>query len=566
VKNRWFPIAILLLSLSLLPLFSNASASQEELPQAISGTLVDSHGEPIEHGSVSLYTVGSGAPLEEAHSKDNGAFLLPVPETLDRPLYLHIERSHYQPFSIELSDAQLTELRSGHALYLDSITLERTVGAAFWIAALVFIVMLALVASGVMHNTLAALLGAVLMLGISYLGSPLFEGLDIIDFGTAVEHVDWNVIFLVMGMMIVIAVIERTGIFQWLAFMAYRASGGRTWLLLPILMLVTGVTSALLDNVTTMLLMTPISVQIALAMGINPLTLLIPEVFASNVVGISTLIGTPTNILIGSYAGISFNGFLTNLTPGVLLAMVGLVLYSEYTYRHDLKPGGSVSASLYKKLKEGARIAEPLNLQKAGLVMAIMLVLFVTGEHLHLPSSVIALMGATALLIWIRPDIDKMISAVDWTTLVFFMALFMVVGALQEVGIISLIAEWIGVLVGENLILAMMAITWLSAILSMIVDNIPFAAAMLPVVGYLSARIPGAENDVLFFCLAVGAAMGGNGSLIGASANMVTAGISERAGFPISYSYFLKKGFPALLITVALGSIWLILHFVVFAR
>ncbi|MBN1265267.1 MAG: ArsB/NhaD family transporter [Anaerolineales bacterium] len=564
MKFRRFFVAAILLSVSVLLLFNGAAADEETLPHAIIGILVDSHGEPVEHGVVTLHAVGEETVLSEASSKVNGAFLLAVPERLDNALELNIERSHYEVARIKLSEIQLEELRAGHSLYLQNIVLERKVGVAFWITALVFILMLTLVASDLMHNTLAALLGAVLMLGISYLGAPLFEGLRIIDFATAVEHVDWNVIFLVMGMMIVIAVVERTGVFQWLAFMAYRASGGRTWLLLPILMVVTGIASALLDNVTTMLLMTPISVQIALALGINPLTLLIPEVMASNVVGISTLIGTPTNILIGSYAGISFNGFLTNLTPGVLLAMVGLVLYSEYTYRHDLRPGGSISESLYKKLQEGARITEPVQLQKAGVVFVIMLVLFLTGENLHLPSSVIALMGATALLIWSRPDIDKMISAVDWTTLVFFIALFMVVGALQEVGIISLIAEWIGNLVGENLLLAMMAITWFSAILSMIVDNIPFAAAMLPVVGYLSARIPGAENDVLFFCLAVGAAMGGNGSLIGASANMVTAGISERAGFPITYTYFLKKGFPALLITVTLGSIWLVLRFIVF--
>ena len=170
-------------------------------------------------------------------------------------------------------------------------------------------------------------------------------------------------------------------------------------------------------------------------------------------------------------------------------------------------------------------------------------------------------MGATSLLLWIRPNIEEMIEAVDWTTLVFFMTLFIVVGAVQEVGLISVIAEWIGKLVGENLLLAMFAVTWFSAILSMVIANIPFTAAMLPVIGFLTTRIPGAESGVLFFCLSVGAAMGGNGTLIGASANMVTAGIAEAAGYHISYSYFLKKGFPAVLITVALAFIWLLIRF-----
>ena len=188
--------------------------------------------------------------------------------------------------------------------------------------------MLLLIATNRLHNTLAALVGASVVLAISYLGAAVRDDLFIFDFARALGYVDWNVIFLIMGMMIVIAVVERTGIFQWLAFQAYRISGGRVWLLVPILMVITGVASALLDNVTTMLLMTPITVQIALAMGINPLALLMPEVMASNVVGISTLVGTPTNILIGSYGKISFNDFLTNLTPGVLLAMVGLIIYT----------------------------------------------------------------------------------------------------------------------------------------------------------------------------------------------------------------------------------------------
>jgi Na+/H+ antiporter NhaD/arsenite permease-like protein len=298
-------------------------------------------------------------------------------------------------------------------------------------------------------------------------------------------------------------------------------------------------------------------------MGINPLALLMPEVMASNVVGISTLIGTPTNILIGSYAGISFNDFLTNLTPGVLAALVGLVIYSEITYRRDLKSGGEngISPMLLEKLAERARITEPGHLRKAAWVGLGMLILFVFGEQIHLLPAVTAIMGATALMIWIRPDIEEMIEAVDWTTLVFFISLFIVVGAIQEVGLISFIATAIGRLVGENLLLAVIVITWFSAILSTVIANIPFTAAMLPVIAYLTARIPGAGSLVLFYALSVGSAMGGNGSLIGASANMVTAGISERAGHPITYVYFLKKGFPAMVITVSLALTWIIVHF-----
>ena len=192
-----------------------------------------------------------------------------------------------------------------------------------------------------------------------------------------------------------------------------------------------------------------------------------------------------------------------------------------------------------------------------------MLLLFVFGERVHLLPAVTALMGATALLVWIRPDIEEMIEEVDWTTLVFFIALFILVGAIQEVGLISFITDAIGRLVSGNLLLAMLAVTWLSAILSTVIANIPFTAAMLPVIGYLTATVPGAHTKTLFYCLSVGSALGGNGSLIGASANMVTAGIAERAGHPITYAYFFRKGFPALLVTVSLATLWLLLRFLV---
>jgi Na+/H+ antiporter NhaD/arsenite permease-like protein len=200
----------------------------------------------------------------------------------------------------------------------------------------VFIGMLLLIALEKLHNALAALAGLSVVFGVSYLVEPFVPGVYIFDFVGGLRYIDWNVIFLIMGMMIVIAVIEGTGVFHWMAFFAYRISRGKTWLLMAILMLITAIASAFLDNVTTMLLMTPITIQIALALGISPLALLMAEVMASNVGGIITLVGTPTNILIGSYANISFSGFLTNLTPGVFLALVGLFAYCLYVFRDDL--------------------------------------------------------------------------------------------------------------------------------------------------------------------------------------------------------------------------------------
>jgi Na+/H+ antiporter NhaD/arsenite permease-like protein len=565
IRSGWLIALLLGIALILALSGRGMQAAEEPLPPLITGNVVDGQDQPINGAEVTLHAAPAGPALSEAVTQPNGLYALVLPETIPDTLSIHIERAHFAQVDIELNAADVDTLRAGRSVALADTVLSRQLSPAFWLATLIFVGMLVFIATGILHNTLAALLGASLVFVVSYLGHPLFEGFYIFGFETALDYVDWNVIFLIMGMMIVIAVVERTGIFQWTAFMAYRLSGGRLWLLLPILMVVTGVASAFLDNVTTMLLMTPITIQIALVMGINPLALLLPEVMASNVVGISTLIGTPTNILIGSYARITFNDFLLNLTPGVVLAVIGLIFYSLFVYRRQLfaSGGGGISPHLLEMLAERGRITEPGNLKKAAWVGAGMIVLFVIGEQIHLLPAVTALMGATALMVWIRPDIEEMIEAVDWTTLVFFISLFIVVGAIQEVGLISLIADVIGRLVGENLLLAMLVVIWFSAVLSTVVANIPFTAAMLPVVDYLTATIPGAGNLVLFYCLSVGSAMGGNGSLIGASANMVTAGISERAGHTISYMHFLKTGFPALLITVGLATLWLILRFLV---
>jgi Na+/H+ antiporter NhaD/arsenite permease-like protein len=535
----------------------NAQTNQSN--QVIFGEILDLQNTPVEGVLVSAES--KQGTLGTAISQPDGHYAIELSSQIPASLEIVFERAHFQKLSVTIEEPLISKLKQESIILLPQTILERKFGPAFWIATAVFIAVLILIATGRTHNTLAALIGASVLYAISYLLHPLDDSFFIFDFAGSIAYIDWNVIFLIMGMMMYIAIVEHTGIFQWMAFFAYKISKGRMYILLPILMFITGVASAFLDNVTTMLLMTPITVQIALSVGINPLALLMPEVMASNVVGVSTLVGTPTNILIGSFANISFNGFLRNQTPGVLLAFTGLIIYSIFSYKKELNQAKTASETLMSKLEESGKITHPVHLKKAGWIGLGMLFLFIFGERIHLLPSVTALIGATALLLWIRPNIEEMIEAVDWTTLVFFMSLFIVVGAVQEVGLISLLAGWIGDIVGENLFLAMFAITWLSAILSMIIANIPFTAAILPVVAFLSTSVPGADEKVLFFCLSVGAALGGNGSLIGASANMVTAGIADAAGYKISYSYFMKKGVPAVLITVSLGFIWLLIRF-----
>jgi Na+/H+ antiporter NhaD/arsenite permease-like protein len=538
-----------------------AQALTPPQPPLIVGEVLNQQKQPVAEATVRLMAPGQEKPLAQAQTQADGNYILSAGSEFPAGVFVRIARPHFETTDLALTSGQVASLHAGDTVTLPTVTLDLRIGLAFWVASAIFVLMLVLIAAGGLHNTLAAMISAALMFGVSYLGEPLSSNLFILNFGEALQYVDWNVIFLVMGMMIVIAVVEETGIFQWLALHAYQASGGRGWLLLVMLMLIAGTASAFLDNVTTMLLMTPITIEIAMALEMNPLALLMPEVLASNVVGISTLIGTPTNILIGSYAGLSFNDFLVHQTPGVLLAFLALIGYSYFVYRGELKTLGPISPDLLAQLEERGRIRQPEHLKKAGWVGAGMMILFVGGQALHLQAAVTALLGATALLVWIRPDVEETIEAVDWSTLVFFISLFIVVGGIEEVGVISLVANVAGQVVGQNLLLAMFIITWFSGLFSTFVANIPFTAAMLPVVASLSGNIPAASNHVLYYCLSVGSAMGGNGSLIASSANMVAAGISKRAGYPIRYGYFLKKGLPAMLITMGLAFLWLVVRF-----
>jgi Na+/H+ antiporter NhaD/arsenite permease-like protein len=537
-----------------------------QAPVSIVGVVLDSQGEPVNGVNVAMaIDYGGEEKTVVGQSQTDGVFLLNVPAQAVggiKSLVLKISRPHFKTVDFSAGATKIAQLNQGESLRLPDFELPRAITAGFWVATITFVSILILVALEKLHNTMAALLGVAIVLGVSYVGGAVDPNLFIFNFDQALEYVNFDVIFLVMGMMIVIGVIEETGIFQWLAYQSYRLSGGRAWLLVIILMTITSVASALLDNVTTMLLMTPITIQIALAMEINPLALLMPEVLASNLGGIATLIGTPTNILIGSYAGLSFNDFLVELTPGVLLAQAVLIGYIIVRYRRQFLGGGEgLSATLLDRLRESGRITQPGKLRRAGAIFGVMLVLFILGDTIHLVPAVTAILGAVAMLLWVTPDVESMLKVVDWTTLMFFISLFIVVGAIQEVGLISIIATAIGRVVGSNVTIAILVLTWAGALLSGVIANIPFTAAMLPVVAYLTRTVPGASNQVLFFALSVGSAMGGNGSLIGASANLVTAGIAERAGYRITYVEFLRIGMPAMILTVAAGTLWLLFRF-----
>jgi Na+/H+ antiporter NhaD/arsenite permease-like protein len=567
-------LLLLILATGLLTVLAGGqsdSIAYAEGELSLAGRVLDPQGEPVKDAEVHLVVSGEGGEGEGEHStpaaesQADGSFVVDLPADavgqMDG-LALEFTRPHFRSVTWEASAEQIAALNLGESLRLPDLEMERRITAGFWVASITFALILVIIALERLHNTMAALLGVAIILGTTFVGGAITPDLFVFDFEQALEYVNFDVIFLVMGMMIVIGVIEETGIFQWLAYQSYRLSGGRAWLLVIILMIITAVASALLDNVTTMLLMTPMTIQIALALGVNPLSLLLPEVLASNVGGISTLIGTPTNILIGSYARLSFNDFVRYLTPGVVLAMVVLIGYVLLRYRKQffIRSEG-LSQSLLDMLRESGRITQPEKLGKAGVVFAVMIVFFVIGESIHLVPAVTAILGAVAMLLWVSPDVEEMLKVVDWTTLMFFIALFIVVGAIQEVGLVSMIAASISSVVGDSLITSILVLVWSAAFLSGVIANIPFTAAMLPVVGFLTRSVPGATSNVLFYGLSIGSAMGGNSSLIGASANMVTAGIAERAGYKITYMDFLKVGLPAMILTVAAGVLWLFIRF-----
>ena len=561
-----FVIALVLMT-AMLFFVGKAQATQpeptdEEPVFAIIGQLVDPQGQPVIEANIQAYGQNEEMQLSETMSREDGSWMLAFQEVPTASLQITIDHPHFKSYQIGIEDNKISDLDTDEAYQLETIVLDRQINASFWAATIIFLAMLLLIAFERLHSTTAALAGLSAVFIVSYIGGAINPNFFIFSFERGLRYINWEVIFLVMGMMIIIAIIEGTGIFQWTAFQAYRVSQGRNWLLVCILMAITAVASALLDNFTTMLLMTPISIQIAIAIGINPLALIIPEILASNVGGISTLVGTPTNIIIGAYAGIGFTDFLRYQTGGVILALTGMGAYILYHYRKELlKPSESISPALYEKLKENARIEEPDALVKSGFVFLLVLIGFILGERVHLSPAGPAMVGATALLIWLKPDVHQMIKAVDWTTLVFFMALFIVVGAIQEVGVLGLVASGMSTLIGNNLALGTFVIVFGVGTLSTAIANIPLAASMLPVVRFLTLTIPGANNQVLYYALSMGAAMGGNGFLIGGEANLVTAGITAQTDNPITFKEFMRVGLPVTYLTLLIGYIWLMIRF-----
>ncbi len=577
-KTRLKQIILLLISLFFLlqlPARGIAATADEailasevtlvsEATLAIIGQVVNTQGSAVDDAEVRVLVAGE--EMQATHTQPDGSYVidltLPQVQIETETITVRVSKPSYRTTSQDLSRREIAQGESGYYARVPDVVLPRVFNAAFFLAAAIFLVVFVLISLNVLHETIAAFLGAAAMLGVSYFAGSFAPDLWIVGFHRAITFIDFDVIFLLMTMMIFMAITSRTGIFQWLAFQTFRMARGNTFLVAATLILITGITSAVLNDTTVMLLMAPVSIQIALALNIHPAAIVVPEVLASNIGGAATLIGTPPNTIIGSYVGLSFNQFLVNMLPIALMSMLILLGMTRWLYRKEFgRRSKPASAALYAQLESGARITDHVLLRKSLILFGITLTLFFTGDTFHMPPAVAAIIGATALLLWVRPNVSEMLREVDWTTLVFFMCLFMMVGGIQEVGLIQLIAEAVQKMAGENLVMATLLIIWVSAIASAVVANIPFTAAIVPVTVFLTQTIPGAENNVLYWALALGAGLGGNATYIGSAPNIVAAGIMDRAGYRLKFGDFSRIGVPVTFVTVLVPTLWILIRY-----
>ena len=449
----------------------------------------------------------------------------------------------------------------------------------------------ALIITEVVHRTLAAAVGGLLaIIALSFYSEKSFT------LGEVTTLIDWETIGLLLGMMVMVGILSHTGLFEWFAVQAYKRSGGSVWTLVVILCSVTAVLSAFLDNVTTMLLLTPVTIQLAKVLDLKPIPLLISEVLFSNIGGAATMIGDPPNIMIGSglssaaiedaamkkegliqegylelaSSGVTFNDFIIEMAPGILMTIVPSFMFIKWFYAEEFS-GSRVRDIAELESKYGIKDAAMLKV--SGFILVLVVLNFFLHPLTHIAVSWIALVGAVVMLLATdRHELEKPLEHVEWTTLLFFAGLFVLVHALQYLGAIAFIGDYVtkGIeMFGTSadgdivrLAAAILIILWVSAIASAFIDNIPYTATMIPVILQISYEL-NIDLGPLIWALAFGACLGGNGTLIGASANVVTAGVSEEAGYPISFNEFFKAGFPIMILTTAIVSLYMMLVYVV---
>lgn len=420
------------------------------------------------------------------------------------------------------------------------------------LAGVIFILMYVFIVSEKIHRTIIAMIGAILMIFLGVLEQEL-----------AIHHIDFNTLGLLIGMMIIVGITGQTGLFNYVAIWAAKKAKASPMKILIYLSLLTAVFSAFLDNVTTVLLMVPVTLSITDKLKIDPIPFLITQIIASNIGGTATLIGDPPNIMIGSAVKeLTFLSFIDNLAFISLVNLVIVIAILAVLYKKGLRTKDSLKEELMK-LDEKAELTDMTMLKKCLVVLALTILGFFSHQALHLESSAVALAGAFLLLLVAGGNhsfTEKMLEKVEWATIFFFVGLFIAVGGLIETGIIAQIAQIALEITGGDVTQTSLLILWLSAIVSAFLDNIPFVATMIPMIHEMGRM--GMDNlTSLWWSLALGACLGGNGTLIGASANVVVAGLSAAAGYPISFVKYFKIAFPLMILSIIISHIYIVIRY-----
>ena len=430
----------------------------------------------------------------------------------------------------------------------------------------VLIGMYVILITEVIHRTALALFGALVMLLVLFFTGVL-DPHDSVDF--VIGAIDFNTIGLLLGMMVIVGILGETGIFQYIGIKAAKISNGNVWKLMILLAVITAVGSAFLDNVTMVLLMVPVTISVCRILNINPISLILAQIFASNIGGATTLIGDPPNIMIGSAAGIDFMTFAYHMTPEIIITMGVAIVLFKFMFRKDLKQKAENVQKL-QELDASKEIKDKMLLKKSAIVLGAVILMFMLHGMIGLEVSIIALGGAAVLLVITGKQPYIALKHVEWPTLLFFCGLFVIVTGVEVSGALELLAHNILEITGGELGATMFSITIVSAFASAFVDNIPFTATMIPIIESISVDPTFADNlstfsyNPLWYALAFGADLGGNGTLIGASANLVAIAVAEKFGYRIFFREFLIKGMPIMIITtlVAFGAFYLrVLYF-----
>ncbi len=408
-----------------------------------------------------------------------------------------------------------------------------------WLAGSIFLLTYALIVSEKIHRTISALLGGLAMI------------LFVVPQDLAFHSIDWNVIFLLAGMMIIANILKETGLFQWIALQAVRLGKGDPFRVLVILSLITAATSAFLDNVTIVVLIAPVTLFVAATLRVSPVPFLIAEILASNIGGMATLVGDPPNILIGSAAEIDFVTFIANMGPIAVIILLVFIGLSRFLFKNDLTIQDDQPATAIADIDTSELITDPVLLRKSLIVMGGVILGFLLHGALHLEPATIALTGATLLMLWSKTDPHYTLRDIEWTTLFFFFGLFITVEGIVEVGLIEIIADAALRLTGGDVSLTSILLIWFSAIASGIVDNIPYTATMIPIVKSLAQVMPA---DPLWWSLALGACLGGNLTIVGAAANVIVVSLADKSGHPISFKHFLRYGAITTVMSLILAS------------